>query len=46
MVFAKAEGQKTSGHFTLETQAEIAETMDDMVGERGQNRFYVLFHCY
>lgn len=30
----------------LETQAEIVNMMDDMVGKISQNRFYVLLPCY
>lgn len=41
MILAQAEGQKTSGHFMLGTQAEIMSMMGNMFGKLGQNRFYV-----
>lgn len=46
MVLAKAEGQKTSGHFMLWTQAEIMSMMDNGFGKLGQKGFYVLSPCY
>lgn len=46
MIYAKTKGLKTSSNFMLDTEAEIVEIMQNMVGNIGKNIFLVLFPCY